>query len=316
VGIDVAKAHLDVAYFDDAGKAHHRQFENTLAGLAAARQWLPREDLHVCLEATGRYSRLAARVLFEQGATVSLLNPLTLRTFARMQREVCKTDKRDALHLARYAALYTPAAWTPADRAYEQLAAMRLRLEQLEAMHQQEQNRLQQETDPGLRACHESLLRTLGQQIQHWQSQIRSLIARQADLKTQSQLLCSIPGVAHKTACAVLALAGDLRRFDSSGALARFAGLCPRLHESGTSVRGRPTLCKMGHARLRRALYFPAITALRHNPILRALKERLAARGKTPMQILGAAMRKLLVLCYGVLKSGKPFDPGFAGRAT
>jgi transposase len=109
-------------------------------------------------------------------------------------------------------------------------------------------------------------------------------------------------------------MAGDLRRFASSSALARFAGLCPRLHESGTSVRGRSVLCKMGHARLRRALYFPAITALRHNPVLRAFKERLAARGKNAMQIVAAAMRKLLVLCYGVLKSGKPFDPAFAAR--
>jgi transposase len=193
---------------------------------------------------------------------------------------------------------------------------MRWRLEQLEAMQQQEQNRLQQETAPDLCACHESLLQTLGQQIQHWQTKIRSLVAEQADLKKQSQLLCTIPGVAHKTACAILALAGDLRRFDSSGALARFAGLCPRLHKSGTSVRGRSALCKMGHARLRRALYFPAITALRHNPVLRGFKERLAARGKTPMQILGAAMRKLLVLCYGVPKSGKPFDPAYTRQTA
>ena len=94
--------------------------------------------------------------------------------------------------------------------------------------------------------------------------------------------------------------------------LAAYAGLTPRERMSGSSVHHPPRLAKTGNSRLRRALYFPAMVAMRHNPAVRALAERLRARGKRPMVIVGAAMRKLLHLIYGVLKSGKPFDPAVA----
>ncbi len=99
-----------------------------------------------------------------------------------------------------------------------------------------------------------------------------------------------------------------MTRFGSAKQAVAFAGLCPRLCLSGSSVRGRERLCKQGRFRLRKALYFPAMVGLRHNPALRAMQERLVARGKRPMVVLGAAMRKLLHLAFGVLRSKKPFD--------
>ncbi len=98
--------------------------------------------------------------------------------------------------------------------------------------------------------------------------------------------------------------------------MAAFAGLVPAIRESGRSVRSRSSLCKIGSSRLRRALYFPAMAAVRFNPLLRALKERLSAKGKCQKLILGAAMRKLLQIAYGVLKSRKPFDPYFATKTA
>ncbi len=94
-----------------------------------------------------------------------------------------------------------------------------------------------------------------------------------------------------------------------SDSLAAFAGLAPRPHESGSSVRRKTRLTKTGAPRLRKALYFPAVAAIRYNPYVKELSERMRARGKCPMQVIGAAMRKLLHLAYGVLKSGRPFDP-------
>lgn len=94
--------------------------------------------------------------------------------------------------------------------------------------------------------------------------------------------------------------------------LAAYAGLTPHERTSGSSVHHPPRLAKTGNSRLRRALYFPAMVAMRHNPAVHALAERLRARGKRPMVIVGAARRKLLHLIYGVLKSGKPFDPAVA----
>ena len=113
----------------------------------------------------------------------------------------------------------------------------------------------------------------------------------------------------------LLAELGDLTQFSSARQVAAFAGLVPRIRESGSSVRGRSRLSKVGSSRLRKSLYFPAITALRFNPLIKALGLRLSAQGKSKMLIIGAAMRKLLHLAYGVLKSGKPFDPNFVPQA-
>jgi transposase len=100
-----------------------------------------------------------------------------------------------------------------------------------------------------------------------------------------------------------------VKLYEGARQLAAFAGLTPRPHESGSSVKKRARLSKTGAPRLRKALYFPAIVAMHHNPHVRAMSERLKERGKCPMQVIGAAMRKLVHLAYGVLKSGKPFDP-------
>jgi len=108
---------------------------------------------------------------------------------------------------------------------------------------------------------------------------------------------------------------GDVSQFDSARQVAAFAGLVPRIRESGTSVRGRSRLSKIGSSRLRKSLYFPAITALRFNPVIKSFGLRLSAAGKSKMLIIGAAMRKLLHLAYGVLKSGKAFDPNFCPQS-
>ena len=143
-------------------------------------------------------------------------------------------------------------------------------------------------------------------------ARIREHIEQHPGLKEQRDLLQSIPGIGAATAAVLLAELGDVTRFDSAKKAVAFAGLCPRLCLSGSSVRGRERLCKQGRSRLRKALYFPAMVGLRHNPALRAMKERLVANGKRPMVILGAAMRKLLHLAFGVLRSKKPFDVALA----
>ena len=107
----------------------------------------------------------------------------------------------------------------------------------------------------------------------------------------------------------------EINHYQSARQVAAFAGLVPKHRESGSSVRGRPKLCKVGTARLRKAMYFPAIVATHHNPIIKAMSERLTQRGKCRMVIIGAAMRKLIHIAYGVLKSGKPFDPDYGKTA-
>ena len=141
--------------------------------------------------------------------------------------------------------------------------------------------------------------------------QIKEHIDDDPDLRSNARLLESIPGIGAATAALLLAELGDMTRFSSARQVAAFAGLVPRLRESGTSVRGRSRLSKVGSSRLRKSLYYPAITALRFNPLIKSFGLRLSAQGKSKMLIVGAAMRKLLHIAYGVLKSQRPFDPAF-----
>lgn len=124
-------------------------------------------------------------------------------------------------------------------------------------------------------------------------------------------MLVSIPGIGEQTAAVILSEIVDWSLFESPRQLAAYAGLTPRERSSGSSVRGKPCLSRVGNARLRKALYLPAISAQRFNPLIVAFSERLLAKGKAKKQVIGAIMRKLLHLAYGVLKSGSPFDPNF-----
>ena len=310
-------------------KLRHRVFKNTLAGHQELIAWLqkqrhraqssppdaPSAPIHVCLEATGIYGDAIARALHEAGEIVSVVNPAAIRAFGKSQLKRHKTDKADAQLIARFCALHHPAPWTPPSPQYEQLQAMVRRVEALEQMKQMEQNRLEVTTCLAVRASIEDHILYLETQSKATHGQIKEHIQGQPDLQEAQALLLSIPGIAEKTATLVLAELGPIENFANGSQVAAFAGLAPCERESGTSVRGKPRLSKVGSPRLRKAFYFPAMTALLHNPIIQALGARLTAAGKCKMQILGAAMRKLLVLAYGVLKSKQPFDANF-GRVA
>ena len=154
----------------------------------------------------------------------------------------------------------------------------------------------------------QSHLDWLKREIEALERKIDDHIDRHPNLKRDADLLRSIPGVSHTTAAKVLAYAGDVRRFSNAKALAAFIGLTPRQRLSGSSVKGRTIISRTGHKDLRRALYMPGLVARRHNPILKTFADRLATTGLAPKAVIGAVMRKLAHLIYGVITSGKPFD--------
>lgn len=310
LGIDIAKATFDAALIHCGRAPKHRTFKNCEEGFAALSRWLSQQaasEVHACMEATGTYGDPLARYLVAQGHTVSVVNPSVTHAFARTELSRVKTDKADALRIARYCQMHQPPAWTPPREEIATLQALVRRLEVLQQMRQMERNRLEG-TPSGVHDSIRAVLNTLDEQITAIQKQIREHIDSHADLKCQQALLTSIPGIGAMTATQLLAELGSME-FSRAGQAAAFVGLVPRQHLSGSSVRGRSSLCKMGRSRLRKALFFPAMVALRHNPLVRAMGERLAATGKSKMVILGAAMRKLVHLAFGVLKSRKAFHP-------
>jgi transposase len=318
LGIDVAKAKFDAALLSE-GKMVQSTFSMDAQGFAALRTWISQQEVepvHACLEATGEYGAALALALYEAGHRVSIVNPARIAAYAKSRLARTKTDKADAALIAHFCCTQQPLPWAPPAAEIRELQALVRRVEMLQEMVHQEGNRLQS----GIRsaavlASLESTRAFLSAEIARMQRQIQEQVEQSAAVKEQLRLLRSIPGVGWWTAVRVLAEIDEVRTAVDARQLAAYAGLTPREQTSGSSVHRRPRLAKTGNSRLRRALYLPAIVAMRHNPAVHALAERLQARGKRPMVIVGAAMRKLLHLIYGVLKSGKPFDPAVAMAA-
>ena len=270
---------------------------------------------HLCLEATGPYSEQAALALVGFGWMVSVVNPARVKGFSQGELMRNKTDRADAALLARFCAAMRPSAWIPPSPAYRQLRVQVERLQALKDMRQQELNRLEAHHASGeisILPNIKSHVAWLDEQITQLQHAINDHIDGHPELKQDAELIASIPGIGDTTVAKVLAYAGDVRRFANGKALAAFIGICPRQRQSGSSVKGRTMISRAGHATLRKALYMPGLVALRHNPILQVFGARMKANGLAPKAVVGAVMRKLAHLIYGVVKSGKPFDANFA----
>jgi transposase len=304
LGIDISKAKFTVALRTPEGKTRRKTCPNTSAGFEELARWLTRQhvtQVHACLEATGTYGEALATWLYDAGHQVSVVNPAVIHAYARVQLARSKTDALDAELIAQFTVTQQPPRWAPPAPEIRALQALIRRLDALHGMHTQETNRLETAAVPDVRASIEAVLSNLATQIAHVKQLIRDHIDRHPGLRLQRALLTSIPGIGEATAAVLIAEVFD-KPFSSARQAAAFAGLVPRLSESGTR-RGRPRLSKIGPGRVRKALYFPAIAALRFNPTIRAVRARLAAAGKPTMVIIGAAMRHLIHLAYGVLKS-------------
>lgn len=313
LGIDIAQDTFAACLLSD-NRVAVGSFDNSPAGLAKLDRWLKKRQVaqvHACLEATGRYSEAPAEHLHAAGHTVSVINPARLKAFGQATLTRTKTDQTDAALLADFCRRQQPAAWTPPDPARRELRSLVRRRESLLQLRQQEANRLGAgETSPWVRASLETALAFFDEQLADVDEAIAQQVKAEPELKRQHALLDSIPGIGPKTAAALLGEI-DFGAYGSARQVAAQAGLTPRQRQSGTSVRGKPRISKQGSSQLRRILYFPAIVAIRHNPLIGAFAQRLTERGKPKMSIVCAAMRKLLHLCYGVLKTGLAFDPHY-----
>jgi transposase len=318
LGIDIAKLKFDVCLLKENGKTKHKVFANTRHGFEQLIRWLDSHqvsNLHACLEATGTYGEPLALFLYEAGFVVSVANPAAVRAFANAGLSRTKTDKVDAELIARFCLAQQPSAWQPPAPELRELQALARRLESLIEMRVAEENRFSSGVSTAaVRHSLEQHIAYLLEEIKQTEALIRQHINHHPDLKEQSDLLDSIPGIGATTAALLLAEIVNLKQYTSARQVAAYAGLVPRERRSGSSVRGRVCLSKIGNARLRKALYFPAITALRSSDFFKAWAEPLRTRGKSKMSVIGAAMRKLIHLAYGVIKTGKPFDPNWVKR--
>lgn len=315
LGIDVAKAKLDCALRLPNGKFRAKVIPNSPEGFALLLAWLTAHAAsqpYVCMEATGIYWEEVAQFLDTAGLTVSVGNPAQIKAYGASRLTRSKTDAVDARLIADFCAERQPSPWQARSEAEVTLRALVLRLDALQTMRTQESNRLDVSRD-AVRQDIQQHLDWLDTDIKQLVKSINDHIDHHPDLKQKRELLNSIPGIGERTSAIILAFYADTDRFANSRQAAAFVGLDPRQHESGSSVRGKPRLSKVGHAFVRKALYMPAMVTLYKTVWGKQFKDRLALAGKPPKLIIGAMMRKLIHVAFGVLKSGKTFDPVLHG---
>ncbi len=312
LGIDIAKQKFDAALLVD-GKTKHKTCKNSAEGFEMLRLWLEKQGIqkvHACLEATGNYGEDLATYLHDAGHIVSIVNPARIKGFAQSELLRTKTDKLDAALIARFCLAMKPGAWNPPSPEIRSLRALVRRADSLIDMRSQEKNRLS--------TAHKSVsllikehIAYLDQEIERIRQQIAGLIEQDPNLKRRKELLDSIPALGKATIPHILAELDDLEKFNHVRELVAFIGLAPKETLSGSSIKGKPRLCKIGHARLRKALYMPALVSIQCNPMMIAFYNRLKDRGKNGKVIVCAIMRKLVHVIFGVLKSGKKYDPNY-----
>jgi transposase len=314
LGIDVGKSDLHAALLQGE-RSSTKSVPNSAIGIKQLIAWLKNrkaENVHACLESTGGWSEAVAFALHENGYLVSIVNPCRIKAFAQSEMLRTKTDAVDAAMIARFCRLHKPERWKPPTPEILALQGLVRRYQSLLEMRTEEHNRLEAPMlSPLVRSSLEAHIEQLTNELDRINREIGQLFEDHPPLRRQRDLLTSIPGIGETTAARILGEMPNIAEFRDVKAVTAFAGLSPRHYQSG-SIRRSSRLAKIGNGKLRCSLYFPALSALRYNPIIKNLSERLEERGKAKMCIIAAAMRKLLILAYGVLKSGQPFDPAYA----
>ncbi len=310
LGLDVGKHKVSAALLRE-GRKRDRTFSNDSAGFAAVIAWLKEhgaDRVHACLESTGGYSEALATALYDAGHVVSIVNPTRIKAFGKTEMVRTKTDKVDAGLIARFCQLHRPDPWAPLPSNIREIQALSRRLDGLVDMRGQEINRLEA---PGNTEAVQASLREsvawLDAQIANIERQLQQLIKGDPDMRHKRDLLLSIKGIGERTADRILSEMPHLEEFRNAKAVAAYLGLSPREWQSGT-LRGRTRISKIGNSRLRKALYWPAVTAMRTNASIRCFSNRLLAAGKHGMLVIAAAMRKLICLAYAVVRSGRPYE--------
>ncbi|MBV6695460.1 IS110 family transposase [Serratia quinivorans] len=322
VGIDVSKAKLDVCLLsqDINGKRKNKSLPNNHQSAAKLIEWLilqkcSLEQTYVVMEATGVYHEILLYALHNEGLHVSLANPARVRSFTRGMDILTKNDGVDAYAIACYSLLKRPDKWTPPP---EEVCILKALLRHRDALMEdvlRVRNRYEKAGSTTTSPIVLASLVKIRTQLEAELAEIERLISEHIDnhpgLKDDMKLLNSIKAVGPQLGRNMLVILRSYH-FTSAEQAAAYLGVVPIERQSGSSVRGRPKLSKAGPSDMRKKLFMAALTAIKYNPHIKAHYERLTGQGKSKMSALGAAMRKLVHLCYGVLHTQKNYDENYA----
>jgi transposase len=305
-GIDVSKASLDLYV-----SGHSEKLENTSSGHKRIGKLCrsKKADL-VVMEATGSYHEEVAKYLVKIGLQVAVVNPARPHFFAKARGQRNKTDKVDAKLLSEYG-LANPdlRLYVPPSQEQEQITELVRLREDLVLLASTVKSRRKESSGVGMSsAILKEQAEFYKKQIAKVEKEIRDLLSRSEGLGSKADLITSVPGCGDITSWVLLAEVKDFDRFEGSKQIAAFAGVCPSVRQSGTSLKSDGSMCKSGNRHVRKILYLAAMAAIRQEGPLKDFYVSLVARGKLPKQALVAVMHKLIRIVRAVVSSGCPYN--------
>lgn len=312
LGIDIGKHELHAVLLQGERMAR-KSVGNSQVGHEQLLKWLTNRkstNVHVCLEATGVYGIAVAEFLHDHGFLVSVVNPAQIKAFGHSELVRTKTDAVDAALIARFCRANQPPAWKPPAPHIRTLRALIRRRETLTELLTAEGNRLEAATTQEVKRSIRAVIRHLRAELKRLEDEIDRHVDQHPDLKAQIDRLDEIPGFGALTAMKVIAETHAFTVCSSSSEIVAFAGLNPRLYQSGSITR-RGRISRIGNPALRKALYYAALSAKRCARYFRPFVLRLQAAGKRPKVIITAIMRKLLVLAFQLTKTQSHFNPAY-----
>lgn len=315
VGIDISKKTFDVAL---PNKEHYmsKQYSNDVKGFKQLVCSLP-PAAHCVMEASGPYYLQLATYLHTQGIGVSVVNPLVIKRFSQMRLLRAKTDKADSKMIAEYGKTENPEPWNPQQQYILELQQLQSLLEQYNRQHTALLNQMEAFTqsgvnNPTVQQSLKQMLKQLEKQSARVEQQMDSIVdEHHQELMNR---LCTIPGIGRKTAMLLIVISGGFKKFSNSKQLSSYIGLCPRIIESGTSVKGKAKICKLGMSRIRRLLYLCTWSAVQCNEQCKQMYDRLVAKGKPKMVALIAVANKLLRQAFAIGTTLNPYIKNFDSK--
>lgn len=311
-GIDISKSVFDV-YCEATG---HIQLNNDEKGFKSFLKTLPKTAL-VVMEATGYYHYRFAQFLHKKGVSVSVVNPLSVKRFIQMKLTKIKTDKSDAKAIYEYGIMNDlPIYSVLTDVQAECLQLFRL-LDTYLKKRTQTKNKLHGEDVLGIPSKY--VYKSLQRDLKHLNKEVQGIELRLLELVKQDQqhqltLLKSIPGMGVKTALFLIVITDGFKKFETASQLCSYVGITPIIRESGSSVRGRSRISKVGNKKLLNLLFLCAFSACKHNKACSEIYERIVAKGKSKKLALIAVANKLLKQAFAIAKSGLPYDENFVSK--
>lgn len=308
-GVDISKAVFDV---HGSSKGHDR-YGNDGPGFKKFLGHLPEGSL-VVMEATGYYHYRLAQFLYKNGVMVSVVNPLSVKRFIQMKLAKVKTDKSDAKAICDYALVNE----APIYNALTDIRSECLQLFRLLDIYLKQRtatkNKIHGEAVLGVpsKFVYRSLIRNkkqLNKEVAAIESKILSLVRE--DQQEQLTLLTSIPGIGQKTALFLIVVTDGFNKFETAAQLCSYVGITPTIRESGSSVRGRARISRVGNRKLRNLLFLCSFNACKHNTACKEVYERIVNKGKSKKLALIAVANKLLKQSFAIAKSGRPYDESY-----